>query len=112
MSVSIWHGYASKRMVKRCMRTTAGKNGKFGCREKKKRGERQKDWQRKAWVEKLLDSEEGGAAMLHNITKPSPWRGGAHVNDVFGDAEPLKRADEKRQEWKDPLAGPILLSKC
>ena len=40
--------------------------------------------------------------MLHNITKPRPWRGGAEViEDVFEDAQPLKKVDVKRQKWRD-----------
>ena len=35
--------------------------------------------QHKAWVEKLLDIAEGRAGMLHNRTKPRPWRGGSQV---------------------------------
>ena len=48
-----------------------------------------------------LDGAEEGAGMLHNITKPRPWIGGAQIlEDVFEDAQPLKRAQVKRQEWK------------
>ena len=51
---------------------------------------------------KLLDSAEGGAGMLHNITKPRPWRGGAQVIEhVFEDAQLLKRVEGKRQEWQE-----------
>ena len=40
-----------------------------------------------------------GTGMLHNITKPRPWRGGAEViEDVFEDAQPLKKVDIKRQD--------------
>ena len=39
--------------------------------------------------------------MLHNITKPRPWIEGAQIiEDVFEDAQPLKRVEVKRQEWK------------
>ena len=56
----------------------------------------------KVWVAKLLDSADGGAGLLHHITKPRPWRGGAQVLvDVFEDAHPLKRVEVIRQEWKE-----------
>ena len=45
---------------------------------REKEEERRKDdrlEQHKAWVEKFLDSAEGGAGMLHNINKPRPWSG-------------------------------------
>ena len=47
--------------------------------------------QQKVWVDKLLDTAEGGAGMLHLITKPRPWRGGAQVSEnVFEDTQPLE----------------------
>ena len=41
--------------------------------------------------------------MLHNITyMPRPWRGGAQViEDVFEDVQSLKRAEIKRQDWRE-----------
>ena len=54
-----------------------------------------------AWVEKLLPSAEGGAGMLHSITKTAVLEGGARViEDVFEDAQPLRRVEIQRQEWK------------
>ena len=39
---------------------------------------------------------------MHNITKPRPWRGGAEITeDVFEDAQPLKRVEVTRQEWTE-----------
>ena len=57
--------------------------------EERKKTERLE--QHKVWVEKLLDSAEGRAGLLHNSTKPR--------EDVFGDAQPLKRVEVQRQEW-------------
>ena len=40
-------------------------------REKTERRE-----QHEVWIGLLLDSVEGGAGVLHSITKSRPWRGG------------------------------------
>ena len=46
--------------------------------------------------EKLFPSAEGGAGMLHSITKPLPRRRGVQViQDVTEDAHPLKRFEVK-----------------
>ena len=38
--------------------------------------------------------------MLHNITRPRPWRGEAQViEDVF--EESLKKVEVQKQEWKE-----------
>ena len=50
----------------------------------------------KEWVEKLPDSDEGAAGMLHNIAKPLLWKEAQVAEDVFEDAQPLKRLDEER----------------
>ena len=74
-------------MFERYMRTVVGRTGSL-------KGGRLE--QHKARVEKLLHIAEGGADMLHNITKPRPWRGGAQViADVSVDAQPLKRVGEE-----------------
>ena len=52
----------------------------------------------------FLTVRKGGAGILHNITKPRPWRGGAQViENAFEDAQPLKRVEAKRQEWREQL---------
>ena len=44
----------------------------------------------------------GRAGMLPIITKPRRWRGGAQIiEDVSEDAQPLKRAKVKRQDWRE-----------
>ena len=44
--------------------------------------------------------------MLHTITKPRPWRGGAHVSeDVFEDAQTLKRVEVEEARVEGTLAG-------
>ena len=40
--------------------------------------------------------------MLHNITNPRPWRGGAQeIDSVFEFSNLLKRVEVTRQEWED-----------
>ena len=69
--------------------------------KEKERREADRLEQHQAWVEKLLDSGEGGSGMLHSITTPRPWTAGAQViEDVFVDVRQLKRV-VKRQHWKD-----------
>ena len=46
----------------------------------------------------LLDSAEGGTSMLHNLTKPRPWRGGSQVIE---DVSELKRVEVKGQDWNE-----------
>ena len=42
----------------------------------------------------------GGAGLLHKITKPRAWRGGAQIlKDEEEDAKPLARCEERRKEW-------------
>ena len=64
--------------------------------EEKSRAEKLE--QHSARLEKPVRKER---ACLTHITKPMWWRGGAQVlEDVFEDAQPLKRVEVKRQEWK------------
>ena len=51
-------------------------------------------------VSRMIASAEGGACLLHSITKPTAWRGGVQVlEEVERDAKPLQRCEEKRKEW-------------
>ena len=55
---------------------------------------------------KHKEEEGGGAGMMHNITKPRHWRGGAQVTgDVFEDAQRLKRVEVKKARVEGTLAG-------
>ena len=37
---------------------------------------------------------------MHKITKPTDWTGGMHVlEESQEDATPMKRCEEKRNEW-------------
>ena len=39
------------------------------------------------------------------VTKPTLWRGGTQIlEEVYGDADPLKRVKERVQEWREALA--------
>ena len=46
-------------------------------------------------VEKLLVSAEGGAKMVHQITKPSPWRGGNCSQKRMPNMRPEQRSSSK-----------------
>ena len=39
--------------------------------------------------------------MLHQVIKPTPWRGGGHFAKVEGDVAFDGRIEDKYQEWKD-----------
>ena len=70
--------------------------------------EKPKDWSNsEVWVEKFLDSAEGGPGLLHNITEPRLWRRGAQVigKNVFENGQPLKRVDVRRAGMQRTLAG-------
>ena len=70
-----------------------GENGK----EDEKRRMEEMHQQR---VNQMIKSAEGSAGLLHKITKPTAWRGGAQilVNEEQ-DARLLDRCEAKRNEW-------------
>ena len=47
----------------------------------------------------MIKSAEGRAGLLHKITKPTAWRGGAHILKEEQDARLLDRCEAKREEW-------------
>ena len=51
-------------------------------------------------VAQMIKSAEGSAGLLHKISKPTAWRGGAQilVNEEE-DARLLERCEAKRKEW-------------
>ena len=51
-------------------------------------------------VAQMIKSAEGSAGLLHKITKPTAWRGGAQilVNEEE-DARLMDRCEAKRKEW-------------
>ena len=51
-------------------------------------------------VEQKIKSAEDSDGLLHRITKPTPWRGGAQIlKKKEEDARPLDRREAKRKEW-------------
>ena len=51
-------------------------------------------------VEQVIKSAEGSAGLLHEITKPTPWRRGAQILEKEEeDARLLDRCEAKRKEW-------------
>ena len=51
-------------------------------------------------MEQMIKSAEGSAGLLHRITKPTPWRGGARILEKEEeDARLLDRSEAKRKEW-------------
>ena len=50
-------------------------------------------------VEKMIESAEGSAGLLHKITKPTMWRGGVQILKKEDDARLLDRCEAKRKEW-------------
>ena len=54
-------------------------------------------------VEKMIKSGEGGAGVLHKITKPTMWRGGVQIlKEEEEDARLLDRCEAKKKEWAKP----------
>ena len=48
----------------------------------------------------MIKSAEGIAGLLHKITKPTAWRGGAQIlKKEEEDARLLDRCEAKRKEW-------------
>ena len=51
-------------------------------------------------VEKMTESAEGGAGLLHKITKRTMWRGGVQIlKEEEENARLLDRCEAKRKEW-------------
>ena len=51
-------------------------------------------------VTQMIKSAEGSAGLLHKITKPTAWRGGAQIlKKEEEDARLLDRCEAKRKEW-------------
>ena len=51
-------------------------------------------------VEQMIKSAEGNAGLLHKITKPTAWRGGAQILEKEEeDAKLLDRCEATRKEW-------------
>ena len=84
------------------VRTLYGRTGNVFFNERRREENGRTVGQDKAWVEHILESAEGGAGMLHSITKPRSWRGGAQfIGDVFEDAQLSTTVKVKGQEWKE-----------
>ena len=48
----------------------------------------------------MIKSADGGPGLLHKITRPTAWRGGAQIlREEEEDAKPLARCEESRKEW-------------
>ena len=51
-------------------------------------------------VEQMIMSAEGGAGLLHKITKPTMWRGGVQIlKEEEEDARLSDRCEAKKKEW-------------
>ena len=50
-------------------------------------------------VEKMIESAEGSAGLLHKITKPTPWRRGVQILKKEEDARLSDRCEAKSEEW-------------
>ena len=50
-------------------------------------------------VSLVIKGADGGTGLLHKITKPTAWRGGAQISkEEEEDVNPLARCEEKRKE--------------
>ena len=50
--------------------------------------------------EEMIESAEGSAGTLHEITKPTAWRGGTQIlKKEEEDTRMLDRCEAKRKEW-------------
>ena len=48
----------------------------------------------------MIKSAEGSAGLLHKITRPTPWSGGAQILEKREeDVKLLDRCEVKRKEW-------------
>ena len=50
-------------------------------------------------MEHLIKSAEGSVGLLHKITKPTAWRGGAQILKKEEGVRLLDRCEAKRKEW-------------
>ena len=51
------------------------------------------------WVSRMIRSAEGGQSLLHKITKPTAWGGGAQIlKEEEEDAKPLARCEEQKKK--------------
>ena len=50
-------------------------------------------------VEQMIRSAEGSAGLLHNVSKPSAWRGGAQI--LVNEEEDARLLDRCEAVWKD-----------
>ena len=63
---------------------------------------RRKRWRRciKNKLTQIIEVAEGSAGLLHKITKPTTWRGGAqNLKREDEGASLLDRCEAKRKEW-------------
>ena len=51
-------------------------------------------------VSRMIDNSQGGAGLLHKITKPTASRGGLQILwEEEQDAKPSARCEDKRKQW-------------
>ena len=68
--------------------------------KKKDKGRKVEEEHRK-YASQLIRSADGGAGLLHTVTKPTTWRGRVQIlKEEEEDAQPLARCEEKRKEWE------------
>ena len=67
-------------------------------KKKDERGKMEELHQHK--VAQMIESAEGSAVLLHQNTKPTPWRGGAQILEKREeDVRLLDRCEAKRKWW-------------
>ena len=67
-------------------------------KKKDEKGKMEEMHQKK--VEQMIKRAEGSAGLLHNITKPTPWRRGAQILEKKEEDVRLSyRCEAKRKEW-------------
>ena len=76
------------------------KNDIFGWRKSKKEDDgRKMEELHQQRVNQVIKSAEGRAGLLHKITKPTAWRGGAQILDKEEeDAKLVDRCEAKKKE--------------
>ena len=66
---------------------------------KKKDEEKTHEEEQQKLASRMIASAEGGAGLLHKVTKPTVWREGLQIlNGKEEDIRPLARCEEKRNE--------------